>query len=386
MPHFTMSRNWLLVVPLLGVILLTALAVYSYGAYQQISVTPTPSTSAEASPTPVPVDPLRPVSFLVMGYGGGGHAGGLLTDTMLVVRVYPRQESIHLISLPRDLWVGLPIEAEGGESHWKINAAYAIGSDDKKYPNKPAEYTGEAGGGQLAKYAVNKVLGIPIDHFLTLNFYGFEKSIDVLGGVTVKVEKTFDDFQYPIEGKENDTCEKTPEDLAAIAATSSAEQAEKLFACRYETLHFDRGLVEMDGATALKYVRSRHSATDGGDFGRAARQRNLILAVKNRILEVNFLPKAIPFVATLRQNVQTDLDIATMQELITKYPEWKEYEVLSLALTDKNILKHSRSENGQFIVIPQAGVDAWPAVHAWLTEQLAASPSADLTEPTRVVQ
>jgi anionic cell wall polymer biosynthesis LytR-Cps2A-Psr (LCP) family protein len=363
------------------VAIVTAGLVYAYGAYDQITVKATPSDDEKigvTQPLPTPPDPLRPISILLMGYGGGGHAGGLLTDTMMIARIYPREERIHLISLPRDLWVGLPIEKDGAESHWKINAAYAIGSDDDKYPHKPPEFTGEAGGGELAKYAVNKVLGIPIDYFVTLNFYGFERSIDVLDGVTVNVDRTFDDYQYPIAGKENETCEKSPEELAAIEATASAEQAEKLFACRYEHLHFDRGPNQMDGATALKYVRSRHSSQDGGDFGRAARQRNLIKAVQQRIFEVNFLPKAIPFISTLRQNVQTDIDVATMQEFISKYPEWKEYSLTSIALTDKNILMHARSANGQFIVIPQAGEDAWPSVHAWLTEQLTATESGEL--------
>jgi polyisoprenyl-teichoic acid--peptidoglycan teichoic acid transferase len=374
-----LKKYWWGIFPLAMVAAITAAVVYGYGAYNQITVKPTINPDIQPSEaSPPPPDPLRPISILLMGYGGGNHAGGLLTDTMMIARINPREKTIHLISLPRDLWVGLPIERDGGESHWKINAAYAIGSDDDKYLHKPVQYTGEGGGGELAKYAVNKVLGIPIDHFVTLNFYGFERSIDVLGGVNVNVERTFDDFQYPIEGKENETCEKSEEELAAIAATSSAEQAEKLFPCRYEHLHFDRGINLMDGQTALKYVRSRHSAQDGGDFGRAARQRNLIQAVQERIFEVNFLPKAIPFVSTLRQNVQTDIDVTTMQEYISKYSEWKDYTLKSVALTDKNILMHGRSSNGQFIVIPQAGEDQWPAVHDWLMAELTASESGEI--------
>lgn len=371
-------QYWWAVIPLALVAAITAAAVYGYGAYSQISVTPYVAVSDEPLPSPTPPDPLRPVSILLMGYGGGTHAGGLLTDTMIIARVNPRAETVHVISLPRDLWVGLPIEADGAESYWKINAAYAIGSDDAKYPNKPVQYTGEAGGGELAKYAVSKVLGIPIDYFLTLNFYGFEKSIDALGGVTVNVERTFDDPLYPIEGKENETCEKSPEELLAIEATASAEQAEKLFPCRFETLHFDRGANTMDGATALKYVRSRHSNQDGGDFGRSNRQRNLLQAVKERVLEVNFLPKALPFISTLRQNVRTDISASAMQDFISKYPEYKDFHISSIAINDKNILQNSRSANGQFIVIPQAGADAWPSLHAWLQEQLTmvATPSA----------
>jgi len=376
-----MQRHWWLIIPLVLLCLLTAGAAYTYSSYQQISVAPTTDPTVQTpAPSPEAPDPLRPVSILLMGYGGGNHAGGKLTDTMMVARVNPGEKTIHLISLPRDLWVGLPIEQYGIESYWKINAAYAIGSDDPKYPNKPLVYTGEAGGGELAKYAVEKVLGIPIDYFLTLNFYGFEKSIDVLGGINVNVEKTFDDFHYPIAGKENESCDKSPEEVAATA-TMSADEAEKLFPCRYEQLHFDRGLRTMDGATALKYVRSRHSSQDGTDFGRATRQRNVIVAAQKKILELNFLPKAFSFLATLRQNVQTDITAPQMTEFISKYTEWQTFAVSSIALTDKNSVKNSRSTNGQFIVIPQAGIDEWPSIHQWLQEQLVSTTSAAQAKP-----
>lgn len=362
-----------LAVVLVLVLAVTAAATYSVVLFRQVTVKPNQDPNAQVTPSPTP-DLNQPFSVLLMGYGGGGHAGGKLTDTMMVAHVVPKQERIYLISLPRDLWV--PIESREGQlTNMKINAAYAIGSDDKNYRYKPVQYTGEAGGGEMAKDAVELVLGIPIQHFAVLSFRGFQKSIDVLGGVTVMVEKTFDDYLYPIEGKENDTCEKTPEELAAIA-TLSAALAEKEFPCRYEHLHFDKGLTLMTGETALKYVRSRHSAQDGNDFGRAARQRALIVAVKKRVLDLNFAPKIVPFISSIAADFRTDIDLETMQKWLARQDEFSEYEISSVALTNENILTYGRSSDGQFIVMPKAGEGEWSSVHQWLQEQLQPAPPA----------
>src|SRR5690606_38427500 len=81
---------------------ISAVASFLYASYRQVLVTPvvSPTVSVESSPSP---DPLRPYSVLLLGYGGGNHAGGRLTDTIMVARVNPRTEEIHLISIPRDV-------------------------------------------------------------------------------------------------------------------------------------------------------------------------------------------------------------------------------------------------------------------------------------------
>jgi len=357
-----------------GILFLVAAGLtFIYASYRQVSVKPyvSPTNSVEPSPS---LDPLRPYAILLLGYGGGNHAGGKLTDTIMVARVDPRAQTVHLLSIPRDVWVSFPSSAEG-ETHWKLNAAYAIGSDLRGYASRPDQFKGEAGGGELAKYAVGKIVGFPIDHFVAVNFAGFERSIDVLGGVNVRVERTFDDFLYPIEGKEEDTCGKTPEEMVA-SATFSAELAEKEFPCRYEHLHFEAGLVHMDGATALKYVRSRHGAQDGSDFGRSARQRNLLTAVRDRIFEVNFIPKAIPFISTLAGNMQTDIPISKLQEWFGQANQFQNYAIYNLALTDQNVFTEGRSSDGQYIFHSRAGIDDWQSIHDYIQAQIVATATA----------
>ena len=206
-----------------------------------------------AAPTPTP-DPLAPYSVLLLGYGGADHDGGYLTDTMIVARIAPKNKTVHLIAIPRDIWVELPITKNGTEPH-KVNFAYAVGLDNRRYTQKPADFSGKGGGGAMAKYAAGLVMGFPIDHFVAVSFAGFEKSIDVLDGVDVEVPHTFDDPLYPIESEKENDCGKSPEDIEALTATLSATLIEKEFLCRYEQLHFDKGLEYMDGVRALKFVR-----------------------------------------------------------------------------------------------------------------------------------
>ncbi len=396
MSSFLNKQNILraaLVLGLFGMSAGIAFGVFLYSSFQRISVHANKpaidSAAASTAPTATPqphidaFNQLEPYALALLGYGGGTHEGGKLSDSIMIVYIVQQMQKVFLISVPRDLWIALPINSEVDASqsaHWKINAAYAIGSDDRGYPKKPVQYTGPAGGGELAKYALQTVTGIPIDHFASLDFSGFIKTIDVLQGVDVKVARTFDDPLYPIEGHETDTCGKSPEEIKAISATMSATQMENahVFSCRYEDLHFDAGTVHMDGATALKYVRSRHSPQDGGDFNRAARQRNLVLAVKKKIFSIDFFPKAIPFISSLSYDLQTDLTLENMEEFLQYKDTLSSYQVVGIALTDKNVLAQTQITR-QDVIIPKAGVDQWDSVKSWLNDQMQPVASASAT-------
>ena len=201
------------------------------------------------------------INVLLLGIAGGIHDGPNLTDTIIFASIDPVQNKVVLVSIPRDLWIE-DIKA-------RINVAYA------------------KGGISMAKGAVYKVVGQPIDYVVRVDFEGFEKAIDLLGGVEVDVLDAFDDYEYPIVGKENDPCGHMDEELDALATASSQLE---VFPCRYTHLHFDKGLQHMDGATALKFVRSRHGkGEEGTDFGRSKRQAELIKAVKDKVFSVSTL-------------------------------------------------------------------------------------------------
>ncbi len=357
----------------------TIFVLTAKNAYSQIVVTPqiTPSAIA-AKPTPTP-DPLAPFGILLLGFRGDGSRGGTLTDTMLVALVSPRKQQISLISIPRDLWVSLESEQQTFHN-FKINAAYAIGSDEKNYPDKPVQYKGRAGGGAMAKDIVQKVTGLSIPYFVSVNFDAFKKSIDTLGGVDVKVSKPLDDPFFPITGEEENLCGKESEEIAALTATLSAQLLEESFTCRFETVSVPAGVNHMDGELALKFARSRHAKEDGSDFSRSERQKEVILAARDKIFSVGFLSKLIPFTQSLAGSVQTDMDLSTMQNFISHANEYRSYAVNSVSISTKNVLKETYSTDRQYILVATTGEGNWSAVHDFLSDKL------KLTETTSETQ
>lgn len=234
------------------------------------------------------------INVLLLGIAGGGHDGSSLTDTIVVASYSLKDNGVILISIPRDLW--LP-ELKG-----KANAVYQMGLSQKK-------------GLDFSKTIMGNILGIPIHYGLRVDFRGFVEGIDAIGGIDVLVERTFDDFNYPISGKEQDLCgfreeerEFSGEEAKLLniepgkrkvlispegqIATDSAQEDKgaKYFSCRYERIHFDKGLMRMDGKMALAYVRSRHGTNnEGSDFARSKRQQRVIEAIRNKILSFETL-------------------------------------------------------------------------------------------------
>ena len=192
-------------------------------------------------------------NILALGVDRRSNAGfvsGVLTDTIMVASFDAKNKQAAIISIPRDLYVKMDDYTSG-----KINSAYAFG------------------GVELTQSVVEQVLGIPLHYFVVVDFESFEEAIDVLGGVEIVVENSFDDHKYPIFGKELDECEGDLE-----------------YKCRYEHLHFDAGLQQMDGKTALAFARSRHAeGPEGGDFARMQRQQKVALAAKDKALSLQTL-------------------------------------------------------------------------------------------------
>ena len=217
---------------------------------------------------------------------------------------------------------------------------------------------------------VQQVTGIQLTHFVGMDFSGFTHTIDTLGGVDLTVQTAFDDYQYPIEGQEDDTCGHSDSEIASLSAQLASSSAtisdNEAFPCRYEHLHFNAGPQHMDGTTALKYVRSRHSLQDGTDFGRAQRQRNLIVAVKQKIFSPSFIPQILPFMTSLGDDLRTDLSIDDVKVLIQNVSTLNKYQIVSLALTDQNYLQDTVSSDGQDILASKDGIDNWTSVHNWL--------------------
>lgn len=303
------------------------------------------------TPTPTP-DPLRPRTALLLGYMGGTHDGGALTDTIMVVQVDPKAKQVSLISLPRDLWIDLPLDPLS-TVYGKINTAFALGNDQRQYPNRDRRYTGDQGGLNLASDVVGQVTNLPIESAITINMQGFLSALNSLGSLTIDVPYSFMDEFYPIAGLENESCGHTPEDIATISATLRGFELEKQFPCRYETLEFTAGPTVMDAETALKFVRSRHSGTGGGDFGRTQRQQALMTAIKDHLSSPSNWLSIVPTVTRLYNTVSTNLNLSQFIDLIHLVGSPSDYQIRSLTVDTSNALQNSWSADKQYILVPK---------------------------------
>jgi anionic cell wall polymer biosynthesis LytR-Cps2A-Psr (LCP) family protein len=325
--------------------------------------------------TPIPtIDPLRPKNILILGYGGANHDGGSLTDTIIVLHIVPKDKKVFLITVPRDLWVSFPVDEEHLSSY-KINAAYAIGVDSKNYPHKLPEYSGDDGGRKLASYVIEQTLGLPIDHVIAVSFSGFTQTLKNIEPLFVNVPESFTDIYYPIEGKKSDTCGKTEEEIQATTATMSGFLLEQAFPCRYETISYTKGMQELSAEEALKFVRSRHSTTGGGDFNRSVRQSALIDAIKSKLTNPTILTKLPSLAKGLIASIDTDISLTHVPELLGLYHDFGTYTLSTISINDKNVLNQASGPQGQFILVPKN--NNAELLKTFVTQSIESSPSAN---------
>lgn len=287
------------------------------------------------------------INILVLGTGGGVHDGPNLTDTIIFTSIDQKNKQIYLVSIPRDLWIP-DLEA-------KINTAYSEGEIKKK-----------GGGISMVRAVVEKVLNQPVDYVVRLDFAGFVRAVDLVGGIDVNVENSFDDYEYPIEGKEDDLCGNKPEEVDLLATSSSALDA---FPCRYIHIHFDKGIQHMDGQTALRYVRSRHAlGEEGTDFARSKRQEKVIAALKSKIFSPQtFLNpvKLAGLYSAIKDNIDTDINQNELDDFMRLADEMRSAQIKNVALDmgDEKFKREGLLINpinlsdyqGQWVLIPKAG-------------------------------
>jgi len=278
-----------------GIALLAVLAivcvggVYAYnrlfGAINEIANTP------EVRPTRVAAGPpptiLRdPFNVLVIGVDlrAGRTDEGARSDTLIVVHVDPRDKWASMLSIPRDTYAQIPNAACEGAGGTKINAAYSCGYRNAEALYGPGTEPTAAGAG-LAAATVEQFLGIKIDYTAQVDFDGFQKLIDTLGGITLEVPRTILDAQYPTEDN------------------------------GYMRLYIPAGLQRMDGTTALRYARTRHADSD---FGRAQRQQQVLQAALSEVKRQGVLEQieaAPQLLDVARTSIRTTLPIKDFSTL-----------------------------------------------------------------------
>lgn len=300
------------------------------------------------------IDEGKPFTILLLGTSGGEHEGAYLADSLIVARIDPTKKDVALISVPRDLLI-YPGAAYNIGSDWKVNAYYAIGLNDKDFPAKDSKFTGKNGGGRLTSAILGDLLGIPIDRYIAIDFDGFEHVIDAMGGVTVQVETSFTDREYPRAGHENDLCGHTEAELPALVAQLSYKAPYDVFPCRYQTVSFKKGSMKLTGAQALAFARSRHAAEDGSDFARSERQKLLIAGLKDAVISPAVIPHIPAIFKEAIKTIRTDMSTDELQALLLAEPKLATYKTRSIQLTNENVLRDSTSAEFGYILVPRSG-------------------------------
>lgn len=226
------------------------------------------------------------------------------TDTMILVSIDPNTNSASMLSIPRDLWVTIP-----GFGENRINVAHYLG-DAYDYPG---------GGPALAKKTVWYALGVPVHYYVRINFTGFVKIIDAMGGLTINVEKPIHDDKYPDNN--------------------------------FGTFVLDipAGLQHMDGERALQYARSRHGSSD---YDRMARQQQVLLAIRDKALSLDIPLSQIPTIlATLGDSIKTDL---TLEEILALAETAKKIDRANIryAVLDRSMTTTVVTAKGAMVEVP----------------------------------
>ena len=277
------------------------------------------------------------VNILLMGRGGGNHDGPDLTDSMMLASVDPVNHDATLLSIPRDLWVNVP-----GAGVMKINSAWETG--EFKYLGKIAPGSTDpkaiSAGFNLADQTVSQVLGVNIDYNVLVNFQAFKQAVDTVSGVTVNVPTDLVDPTMAWENKNNPVLAQA-------------------------------GIQNFAGQQALLYVRSRETSSD---FARAQRQRDVMVAIKSKVISLNTLSNPLKIsglINTFGNNIATDLSINDATRLYSIGKDIDNSKITSIDLVSAtNNLVSTGNISGQSIVLPKAGLFNYGAIQGYVRTQL----------------
>lgn len=247
------------------------------------------------------------VTVLLMGIDRRPGEGFISrTDTMMVLSINPDTNKASILSIPRDLYTEIP-----GYGRNRINTAFVYG----------ANTGGPAGGAALSMETIEFNLGIHIDHYILVDFNTFIQAIDTVGGIDVYVPRELYDPEFP--------------DMNY----------------GYDPLYVPAGLQHFDGLTALKYARTRHV---DNDFGRAARQQQVVLAVRDKVISLginDFLLRLPLLYQQMQEGIRTDLSISDMVTLISATSNVADEDITSAVLDHTYVTSYRTPEGADVLIL-----------------------------------
>lgn len=266
------------------------------------------------------------INILLLGMTGKGYSGEGLTDTIMVASLDTRNYQTAFISIPRDLYVEIPQK----KVKTKINSIYNLSK--KEFCQEKNDKEKEVCALKSVRDTISDITDLPIHYFVIATYDGFEKIVDSIGGINVTVERDILDIRYP--GPNHS----------------------------YETFEIKKGLQQLNGATALKYARERHSDPEG-DFGRAKRQQQILKSVRNKVFSTKTYLNAFAvseLISSLGETLTTDIaweEYPSFIELAKKVNLENSNNIVIDAWKPDSLLKvsHINAASGQrmFMLIPR---------------------------------
>jgi polyisoprenyl-teichoic acid--peptidoglycan teichoic acid transferase len=254
--------------------------------------------------------------------GADEQDGGHNTDTMITVSIDPATHQVVMFTLPRDT-VDVPIppgparNVFGATYSGKINSWWAaVHNRPDFYPAIPNVNGGPGYNG--LKAILGNLYGLDIRYFVEVNFEGFKKVVDALGGVTINVQIPVVDDHFPGAGGE------------------------------LQRLYIPAGLQHMTGAEALHYARSRHTSSD---FDRGARQQRVLVSLREQTNIQTILPSVNALMDALKSSVRTDIPRALVPQLLQVADGIDARAIRSVLFTPPYYQTESSDQRG-YIILP----------------------------------
>lgn len=246
------------------------------------------------------------LNVLLLGSDRRPNDGGWRTDSILLVSIDKAARRAGMVSIPRDLWVDIP-----GAGLGRINTA---------------DYLGTAGGGEdgaLIKETVARNLGVPVHRFIRVDFQAFVTVVDALNGIDVVVDCPLEDYFLWDGVSDAGVMDLTP------------------------------GIQRLNGITALRYARSRHSTSD---FDRSRRQQRLLRAMLARAKEQGLMRSAPRILASVREHVQTDLSLPELVALAALAIRFDDVAVRAAQLDTRQLRDWTTDQGAMVLVMEPAAV------------------------------
>ena len=294
-------------------------------------ITPHPTDELTPEPTPAPLPTVQgscggpqtmTIALLGMDTRGDDYDYRARTDAIILLRLNFATGRAAMLSIPRDLYVPLPNLEAVGIDQARINTAYLYG-----------EIYGVSGGGPAEfRQTVELNFGLRVDRYVLINFSAFKRVVDAVGGIDVDVPKPIYDAGFPADEGDGTIVFEVP-----------------------------AGIIHMDGATALRYARTRHQ---DDDYHRIKRQQAVLLALRDKLARPEVIPQIPGLIAAMQGAGRTDLSPQEIAALACLGPSINRDSITSLSIDGTMILPYTTPTGGR-VGIPNRELIA-PLVETFL--------------------